>query len=179
MEADCSRFTMGWAPGISTVYLPNDAAFAAGGGEGSFQYFSLQIHYENPTKLQNVVDTSGFKLWYTKELRKNDMGILFTGTTNLKIPGNTDSITTEGGGCPAECTRKFPSDIVVWNNGFHMHTLGRKISTRHIRDGVELEPFGTRLVESPLTSVCSVTNPSNVRLLQKLLQFQPPIRLLP
>jgi hypothetical protein len=30
----------------------------------------LQIHYNNPTEVSGVVDTSGFELYYTPTLRK-------------------------------------------------------------------------------------------------------------
>ncbi|KAJ3051516.1 hypothetical protein HK097_007452 [Rhizophlyctis rosea] len=142
MEAMCSDFTMVWAPGLDTIELPAEAGFAAGSVPGGFQYFSLQVHYDNQAKQEGVVDTSGFKIWYTEQLRENDMGVLFTGVTGFTIPPNNPSYHVAGGECPGSCTRKFGKPITLWRNAFHMHTLGKNITTRHIKNGVELEPIG-------------------------------------
>ncbi|KAJ3038472.1 hypothetical protein HDV00_000569 [Rhizophlyctis rosea] len=142
MEAACSDFTMVWAPGIGQVDLPAEAAFAGGNVPGGLRYFALQVHYNNEAAQSGVVDNSGFKMWYTEQLRPNDMGVLFTGVSNFVIPPNTDSFNLGGGECPGACTQKFGKPVTLWRNFFHMHTLGKSISTRHISNGVELEPVG-------------------------------------
>ncbi|KAJ3294503.1 hypothetical protein HK104_003541 [Borealophlyctis nickersoniae] len=143
MEPDCSTFLFGWAPGQGPVDVNPEAGFAIGSAADAFQYFSLQIHYTNPHS-KPVTDSSGFKLYYTSQLRKNDMGVMFLGTEDIRIPGNTALVTAPRGECPSNCTRRLPHPIMLNGNFFHMHTLGKNITTQHIRDGKELEPIGVR-----------------------------------
>lgn len=46
--------------------------------------------------------------------------------------------------CPAECTRKFPHNITLVSSAYHMHTLGRRIITRRVKNGQELRPLNER-----------------------------------
>jgi hypothetical protein len=43
------------------------------------------VHYDNPDKVQ-IRDSSGFKLYYTDELRANDAMIMTLGHLNINIP---------------------------------------------------------------------------------------------
>ncbi|KAJ3277807.1 hypothetical protein HK104_002963 [Borealophlyctis nickersoniae] len=140
---DCNTFLFGYAPGQGVIEMPPEAGFAIGSAADAFEYFALQIHYTNPQS-KPIIDSSGFKIWYTAHLRQYDMGVLFLGNQDIKIPGNTDIVTLPGGECPSNCTKRFPHPITVQGNFFHMHTLGRNMTTRHIRDGRELEPLGVR-----------------------------------
>ncbi|ORY33868.1 PHM/PNGase F [Rhizoclosmatium globosum] len=143
MEALCSKFTLAWAPGVGLTVYPADAGFAI--GATAIQYFSLQIHYNNPNGLTGVVDNSGMKLYYTSQLRKNDLGILQLGNMNINIPGNSPNYTsTTWNVCASTCTKQFPRNLTVVSVAFHMHTLGFNISTRQIRNGLEITPLGIR-----------------------------------
>ncbi|KAJ3281591.1 hypothetical protein HK104_011374 [Borealophlyctis nickersoniae] len=143
METSCSTFLFGWAPGIGVIDMPEEAGFAIGQAADAFQYFSLQIHYNNQDR-KSIVDSSGFRLWYTSQLRKHDMGVIFTGVEDMTIPGSTPMTTLKGGECPSVCTKRFPGPITIQWNAFHMHTIGRNMTTKHIRDGRELTPLGVR-----------------------------------
>ncbi|KAI9347692.1 PHM/PNGase F domain-containing protein [Obelidium mucronatum] len=143
MQPDCSTFTLAWAPGIDLNVYPPEAGFAIGVGLNAFRYFALQIHYNNQNQLSNVKDSSGLRLDYTNELRPNDIGVLILGSEDINIPGNSPNYTsTPWNVCPSDCTKKFPSALNVISNGFHMHTLGHNSTTRHIRNGKELDPLG-------------------------------------
>ncbi|KAJ3156054.1 hypothetical protein HDU89_005618 [Geranomyces variabilis] len=143
MDVSCTDVLLVWAPGVGAVDLPPEAGFAIGSAADAYQYFSLQIHYTNQ-ELETITDSSGFNIWYTARLRQYDMGVIFLGTEDITIPPNTASVTLPSGYCPADCTKKLPHPIIIQNNFFHAHTLGRNLTTQHIRDGVELQPLGTR-----------------------------------
>ncbi|KAJ3024574.1 UNVERIFIED_CONTAM: hypothetical protein HDU68_007999 [Siphonaria sp. JEL0065] len=143
MQSDCSTFALAWAPGIDLTVFPPEAGFAIGTGPNAYQYFALQIHYNNPNQLSNVMDSSGLKLHYTNQLRPNDVGVLILGSEDIHIPGNSSKYTaTPWNVCPSTCTRKFPTPLTVISNGFHMHTLGHNATTRQIRSGKEITPLG-------------------------------------
>jgi hypothetical protein len=46
--------------------------------------------------------------------------------------------------CPGTCTAKFTQPVTMLHTLLHMHQAGVSISTRHIRDGVELQPLGRK-----------------------------------
>ncbi|KAJ3047239.1 hypothetical protein HK097_000103 [Rhizophlyctis rosea] len=142
MDQYCQQYVMGWAPGQGKTQLPNEAGLPV--GKDGFTYFSLQVHYENPDLLPNVVDTSGFKISYTPTLRQHDLGTLFVGSTRINIPANSMSHTLDAA-CPGGCTKRFPHPITIWKNLFHMHSTGTAMQTRHISsNGTELAPLGIR-----------------------------------
>ncbi|KAI8830638.1 PHM/PNGase F domain-containing protein [Chytriomyces cf. hyalinus JEL632] len=144
---DCQHITFVWAPGAGVTEYPSDAGFPAGPGDGNFLYYSLQVHYNNPTLVNDVVDQSGLRLYYTDKLRENDIGMLLLGddSDDFVIPGNSPDFTsTRDGICPATCTNQFVTDLKVVFNFFHMHGLGYNMSTRVIRDGNEITPLGIR-----------------------------------
>ncbi len=43
------------------------------------KYLLLEMHYDNPLELDNIVDDSGMRLYFTKELRVNDLGLMILG----------------------------------------------------------------------------------------------------
>ncbi|KAI8607127.1 PHM/PNGase F domain-containing protein [Chytriomyces sp. MP71] len=143
MDSLCSQAALLWAPGNGMTVYPAEAGLPI--GSGGFEYFSLQIHYNNPDGLSKVVDSSGFKFYYTSVLRKYDIGLLLVGQFDLTIPGNSSTYTdSDTGICPSTCTSKFPGNITIISNVLHMHTLGFNISTRQIRGSQEIIPLGER-----------------------------------
>ncbi|KAJ3185377.1 hypothetical protein HK101_009814 [Irineochytrium annulatum] len=145
MEEACTRFTFGWAVGAPPVVFPAEAGSAIGVGANAYQYLALQVHYNNPGKVQGVFDNSGIRLRYTSQLRPNDIGVLTLGNEEIKIPGNSTSATVlKPNICPGDCTRKFPGNLTVVGSGPHMHMLGLNMTTQHIRNGVELAPITNR-----------------------------------
>ncbi|KAI8609382.1 PHM/PNGase F domain-containing protein [Chytriomyces sp. MP71] len=143
MEPLCSQAALVWTPGAGMTVYPVEAGLPI--GPGGFEYFSLQIHYNNPNGLSNVIDSSGFKFYYTSVLRKYDIGLLLVGQFDLTIPGDSSSYTNSDIGiCPSSCTSKFPNNMTIISNLLHMHTLGFNISTRQIRGSQEIIPLGER-----------------------------------
>jgi len=141
LEPNCNNFLIGWAPGLDVLDMPAEAAFPL--GNGGYKYFSVQAHYNNANLTSGIKDNSGFNISYTAQLRPYDMGILTLGNEDLVIPPNKTSYTAPGGQCPSECTKnRMTQPVTMYRNLFHMHGTGRNMSTRHIRDGRELQPLG-------------------------------------
>ncbi|KAJ3253819.1 hypothetical protein HDU77_004365 [Chytriomyces hyalinus] len=172
MQVDCSQIMFMWAPGKGKTVLPIEAGYAIvsrisefkhapesynllvlfmlcqknkGPDQDSFEYITLQLHYNNQQRSSNIPDSSGLRIYYTSKLRANDVGTLTLGSRDILIPGNSNDYTAlKQNICPSECTSKFPHDLVVISNGFHMHTLGFNASSRLVRQGQEISPLGLR-----------------------------------
>lgn len=102
----------------------------------------LQAHYTNEQGVTGQVDSSGFRVSYTSQLRPHDMGVLRLGEMHLVIPPGQAAHTSPPNLCPATCTRKLKTPLTLVYNYFHMHQTGTAISTRLIRNGQELQPLG-------------------------------------
>ncbi len=86
------------------------------------------MHYDNPQLKTDIVDNSGIKLYFTNELRQNDLGLLILGDDmplSLQIPPNSENFefTTI---CYPECSQLFfPEDGVYAVSGLlHTHMTG-------------------------------------------------------
>ncbi|KAJ3140829.1 hypothetical protein HK101_003466 [Irineochytrium annulatum] len=115
MEMACTHVVFIWAPGTPLFQYPAAAGMGVGNGTNSYNYFSLQVHYNNPTGVSGVVDNSGMWFSYTSVLRPNDVGILWLGEETISIPGNSPNATVlPGNWCPSDCTKLFPTNLTVF-----------------------------------------------------------------
>ncbi|KAJ8300645.1 hypothetical protein KUTeg_022164 [Tegillarca granosa] len=95
----------------------------------------------------NIVDSSGIRIIFTPTLRKHDAASLIIGESSNKLqlipPYEKDFL--DQGFCSEQCLQKGlgskPDGINVFAVFHHMHLLGRKISTRIVRNGTEKEPI--------------------------------------
>ncbi|KAF2349352.1 Copper type II ascorbate-dependent monooxygenase N-terminal, partial [Trinorchestia longiramus] len=139
----CNMPLVVWAVGSRGFALPQEAGFPLGEEHNGATYFMLEIHYSNPSMIQDLVDSSGVRIFHTPKLRQYDAGVLQFGH-NVEpfqiIPPSTVWKTT--GHCHSECTRlTLPaSGIHIFSGALHAHVLGTSIALQHIRDGVELPP---------------------------------------
>ncbi|XP_061184016.1 dopamine beta-hydroxylase-like [Saccostrea echinata] len=137
----CREVIGAWAMGASAMYLPNEAGTAIGGTHMS-QYVLLEVHLNNPSLKRGVIDSSGIRFHVTKHLRRYDSGIMELGleyTDKMAIPPGQEMFELPGY-CTKDCT-----DIALPHNGIrvyasqlHTHLTGRKVYTKHIRNGIEL-----------------------------------------
>lgn len=102
----------------------------------------LEVHYDNPTKRDDWIDSSGMKLYYTDHLRKFDVGVLEIGleyTDKNSIPPSRPAFDMSSF-CVSECTRiGLPeSGITIFASQLHTHLTGIRVWTRHVRGGTEL-----------------------------------------
>jgi hypothetical protein len=123
-----------------------------------FFFFGLQVHYNNVDNDVGKLDNSGMRLGYTSKLRANDLGVLTLGTTGINIPPGNANFSTDLNACPSTCTNQFPTDLTVVGWGYHMHGLGRQISTRIVRNGVEVPNVVKKFYDYNYQGPCEIEN---------------------
>jgi cytochrome c551/c552 len=114
------RIVYGWAPGGQPFELPPQAGFA----EDQTTNYVVQVHYNNINQLANEMDSSGFDLCTTDQLRPNDADVLAFGSVKFTIPPHD--------GLDITCSVTIPqeySGIHVIAAFPHMHELGKLIET--------------------------------------------------
>ena len=129
-----------WAPGTDSTVLPPEAGVRLLGSSG-LKAVVLQVHYDNIEDDASVVDTSGFRIYHTAQLRQHDAAILQIGDPDVeasyrsaKIPPGHSKITFEH--AVAGCSGQFHDDnVTVFTRYFHMHETGAKMRTKQMRDG--------------------------------------------
>jgi hypothetical protein len=113
------RSLYGWAPGASGLELPPEAGLPEGPGT----HLVVQMHFVNPSH-EAVLDTSGFDLCTTEQLRPNDADVMAFGTTEITVPAR--------GSRAVDCSIPVPADGAITHlfAAFpHMHKLGKSIVT--------------------------------------------------
>lgn len=141
-SSECQAVISGWTPGSSGVISPPEAALPFGNCTNCWSALIMQMHYNNPQHVAGVVDDSGLRLVLTKNLRRYDMGMLTLGSLDLALPPQQGAVVTPPNVCPRDCTQGFTEPVTLVSSLFHMHYLGRTITTRHFRNGTELDPVG-------------------------------------
>lgn len=110
-------------------------------GLSSYQWFMLEVHFNNPGLDQGVVDEgSGMELTYTPHLRPHDMGLLTIMQSALEIPPGRTNFSAPTSHCLPSCTRRFKQPVNLVDQAFHMHGIGHSAITRRWRGGQELKP---------------------------------------
>lgn len=95
---------MVWATGGDVFNLPENVGIPLAEDHDT-TYFLFEIHYDNPELRQNVRDSSGFRLFYTKQLRQFDADTATMGSVvdyRLIVPSGFDNFTVSGH-CSPEC----------------------------------------------------------------------------
>lgn len=98
------------------------------------------MHYDNPNHLNNVVDSSGIRMYYTEQLRQYDAGIVEIGVSEISIPPGESAYLVGDNkfGCPASCTNSHVPEegkLTVFASMLHAHLAGRVcISKLNIHD---------------------------------------------
>lgn len=129
-----------WAPGQDSTVLPPEAGVRMLGATG-LKAVVLQVHYDNIDNDANVVDTSGFRIYHSEQLRQHDAAILEIGDPNVeasdrsqKIPPGHSKITFVHD--IASCTGQFQdNNVTVFTRFFHMHEIGARMHTKQMQDG--------------------------------------------
>ncbi|XP_033732438.1 dopamine beta-hydroxylase-like [Pecten maximus] len=137
----CRNVIGAWAMGAGPFILPPEAGTPVG-DKSSSSFILLEIHYNNPNMVKGMVDSSGIRFYVTRHLRRHDAGIMELGleyTNKMAIPPGQRSFPLTGY-CIAECTSLGLGHhgIHIFGSQLHTHLTGRKVYTKHVRDGVEL-----------------------------------------
>jgi len=126
-----------WAPGGDQLELPAVTGMAV--GNSYVKYAVLQIHYDNPTKIEGKTDSSGVRMWLTTQLRQYDSGFLFFGINNrnINIPPKSENWHSAGV-CPASQTQpigKTPlGRLEIFSVANHQHLSGYQMWTEVVRN---------------------------------------------
>lgn len=124
----CTNMVYAWAIGGGETCMPKNIGMEL---DSSKPWFMMDVHYDNPKELRNIVDSSGIEMTTIAESAAPDYqaaGWLWTGIIpsagDFYIPPGRDSFEIT-----ADCTYPtIPADgINVFSMQFHAHELGRKI----------------------------------------------------
>lgn len=96
-----------WAPGANGLVTPEDVGFRL--GEGGYQSFALQMHYDNPDGEEGFVDDSGMRVYYTEELRDMDAGVILLGDPFIQLDGEQLPVgkSRYDFSCPSSCSEQY------------------------------------------------------------------------
>ncbi|EFJ52740.1 protein monooxygenase [Volvox carteri f. nagariensis] len=137
----CETLNFVWAPGAGPFEAPPEAGFLIGADAATSMV--LQVVYWNPDGVVGQVDSSGFSLVYTPQLRNASLGVLTVGNTDMRIPAGNDSFQALPNICPSDCTAKrVLAPVTLVSNFFVMGGMGKSMLTRHIRNGSAIMPVG-------------------------------------
>ncbi|XP_001506243.3 DBH-like monooxygenase protein 1 [Ornithorhynchus anatinus] len=140
----CETVIFAWAIGGEGFTYPPHVGLSLG-TPADPQYVLLEIHYDNPTNQEGLIDNSGLRLFYTTDLRKYDAGVIEAGlwvSLFHSIPPGMPEFRSEGH-CTLECLEEAleaekPGGIHVFAVLLHAHLAGKGIRMRHFRKGEEL-----------------------------------------
>ena len=137
----CDGMLWAWASGQGDFVLPADAGFVL---DSTSANIILEVHYDNPSKLTDIVDDVGVEIFYTETLRTHEAGWFWTGDPHVRVGSPQSSPPTNfkqgalaagetdvhrQGTCPGACTSSFDgsSPMHVFALFHHMHYTGKRI----------------------------------------------------
>ncbi|KAL4218773.1 hypothetical protein ACF0H5_021360 [Mactra antiquata] len=144
---ECGNIIIAWAIGGEPFYFPQDVGFSIGGPEDEVFYI-METHFDNPTRRTDMIDDSGIRITITPTLRKHEAGMLEMGHIvsyhQVIPPGQKNYVSNSY--CSDQClskgfTQSNLTSFKIIGALQHSHLLGRAITTRHFRNGVELKPL--------------------------------------
>ncbi|XP_030626621.1 DBH-like monooxygenase protein 2 homolog [Chanos chanos] len=140
----CFQITAAWGVGGGAFEFP-EAAGVPIGGDGKVHMYRLEMHYDNPFKVEGRVDNSGLRFFYTSELRQHDAAVLQTGlavSPGYAVPPNASMYHTFGY-CDTSLIKEIlpesGHDLQVFAAFLHTHLAGRKVRVGHYRDGKQID----------------------------------------
>ena len=148
----CRRVIGAWAMGATNFTYP-DKSGGRIGGRNSSTFLVLEVHFNNPYLKKGIIDRSGIRLYYTRQLREFDAGIMEVGLEyNAKnsMPPQSKAFRVSSY-CASECTRAaLPSGgITVFASQLHTHLTGVQVFTRIVRKDGRIETLNADRHYSP------------------------------
>jgi Copper type II ascorbate-dependent monooxygenase, C-terminal domain len=136
LQMDFMEMTYVWAPGEKGVAFPDFLGVSILGDSG-FQAFEVEIHYNNPTLDQGVVDNSGVRFYWTSEPREQEIAIMSVGDPFVGAFGQPvgTGLSVHQFECPGSCSELAGQEVTVLREYLHMHQVGLRITNEQIRDG--------------------------------------------
>lgn len=118
----------------------------------------VQIHYNNPSLVNGVMDRSGVRLYYTEELRAMDAGLLQIGDPLVALGDPTYGLTMLPDGksmysflCPSSCSDQHFKVSCVMNLSDHKFFCGCIFEVARSQVNLCCEYFGAFLIYARLT----------------------------
>jgi len=143
MPPGCSNMVAAWAIGADSPAFPEDVGFPIGEGQ---RWMVMQMHYYNPNMVKDVMDSSGVRLYLTKDLRPIDGAIMHfvVGTQTGQhppLPGGKKDIAMETLYAEPDCTKQWTEPLTVMDVAHHSHFKGTHQEIIVERDGKNLGPM--------------------------------------
>jgi len=155
--SECGGIMYSWAVGMNDLILTGDLGIPIGNGATDVKYVILEVHYDNPGGLTNIVDNFGMRLYYDDGAPTVEVGAMAIGDPMVSannrnfesnngvikpftvgpIDAGVDKVRRQGT-CPGTCTSEFASDITVFASFLHMHYFGHKIVLEHYDSSKQL-----------------------------------------
>lgn len=136
----CESVYAAWGVGGLAMIMPEKAGLPL--GDKPNLYFLLEIHYDNSEYTSDVIDQSGFRIFFTPNLRRYDAMTLMVGASVdpcIVIPPKRRKFTIAGHADPRCLAPAIPQEgIRIFAVFLHSHLLGRQMKLRHIRNDIEL-----------------------------------------
>ena len=123
-----------WAPGTEPMRLPPTVGIPL--GTGGFRALRVQIHYNNPSNDFGVLDSSGVRVFYTRQKREFDLGSFLIGDPLIGLRGEPvgNGLAAHDFMCRSECSAWLTQPVTVLFESLHMHASGRRMINSQIRD---------------------------------------------
>jgi hypothetical protein len=136
LQMDFMEMAYVWAPGEKGIAFPDFLGVPLL-GDGGFQAFEIEIHYNNPTFDQGVVDNSGVRFYWTSEPREQEIGIMSVGDPMVGAFGQPvgTGLSAHQFECPGSCSDLAGQEVTVLREYLHMHQVGLRMTNELIRDG--------------------------------------------
>jgi hypothetical protein len=141
-ERKCFTVVATWSRGSEGFTFPKDVGYPL--DSSAVDSLLLEVHY-SPVYKKQLNDSSGFRLFHTKNKRLHDAGTLQIGIEpnflHIIAPGFKRVISV--GHCTSNCTQKaLPAEgINIFGVNMQTHSLGRKMKIGLVRAGEELAPI--------------------------------------
>jgi hypothetical protein len=125
-----------WAPGEGPMSLPSFLGAPMFGDDG-FNAFEIEVHYNNAQRTSGIIDNSGVRIYWTSELRDEQVGILSTGDPNVGLYGQAvgNGQSLHSFECPGSCSTLIGKEVTVLREYLHMHQTGARMTNEQIRNG--------------------------------------------
>ncbi|KAI3384371.1 hypothetical protein SNEBB_008244 [Seison nebaliae] len=134
--AQCLEWTAQWSYGTTAWTCPHYNSGILLGGENGFRTFHIQLHVNNANHLKNMYDNSGWRVYYTKKLRRFNAANVQIGQDAITIPAESKQILKVEGSCSSFCVNDaLESQTNIYLNRIHIHThyLGVRAKVELIR----------------------------------------------
>jgi Copper type II ascorbate-dependent monooxygenase, C-terminal domain len=119
--------------------LPENIGIPLFDPNGNFRSIVVEIHYNNPELLEGLVDSSGFRIYYSAQPREIEAAWLSVGDPVTLMNGQPieDGLTEYTFTCGGDCSSTVlgSESVTVLAESLHMHKSGVRMTNELIRDG--------------------------------------------